>query len=121
MEIKMKNLQKKTACVVGLIMMLATPAFASEQTTEKTTYELTIKEHRFEPSEIKIPADKPAILHIKNLDAEAEEFESHDLKIEKVISGKGEGTIHLRALKAGRYEFEGEYHSKSAQGVLIAE
>ena len=30
-------------------------------------------------------------------------------------------TIHLRPLGPGRYPFMGEYHSETAQGVVISE
>jgi hypothetical protein len=108
----------KILCVTGLLAVLgATPALADDA----KPIDLVIQNHKFDPAEIKIPAGRPAILHVTNLDADAEEFDSDDLKTEKVIVGKGEGTIHLHALKPGRYEFEGEYHSDSAHGVLVAE
>jgi hypothetical protein len=83
--------------------------------------ELTIKDHKFTPSEIHVPANKPTILVVKNQDQTAEEFDSSDLKVEKVIAGGQQGTIRLRPLAQGRYAFEGEYHSDTAQGVVIAE
>lgn len=85
------------------------------------TVEIIIKDHRFEPAEIKVPAGKPIVLVVKNQDATAEEFESKALKIEKVIAGKGEGKINIRPLKAGSYKFVGEYHEATAKGVVIAE
>jgi hypothetical protein len=38
-----------------------------------------------------------------------------------VIVGGTYGTIHLRPLGPGRYPFMGEYHSDTAQGVVISE
>lgn len=109
---------KKIRCATGILAVLfAAPVFADAQ----NTYELTLKDHRFDPAQITVPAGQPVILHVKNLDAQAEEFDSGDLKTEKVIAGNGVGTIHLHALKAGRYKFEGEYHEDTAQGVLIAQ
>jgi len=48
------------------------------------------------------------------------EFESHDLKREKVIPGNSEGTLILGPLKAGTYSFVGEFHEKTAKGSIIA-
>jgi hypothetical protein len=87
----------------------------------QTAIDVTIKDHRFIPSEIHVPAGKPAVLTIKNEDPTAEEFDSSALKIEKVIGGSNEGTVRLRPLDPGRYPFMGEYHSDMAQGVVIAE
>ena len=82
---------------------------------------VTIKDHRFTPSEIHVPAGTPVILTIRNEDPTAEEFDSTALKIEKVIAGGTYGTVHLRPLGPGRYPFMGEFHSETAQGVVISE
>ena len=63
----------------------------------------------------------PAELVIKNEDSQAEEFDSSALKAEKVIAASQTATIKLRPLKAGRYDFTGEYHEETAKGVVIAE
>lgn len=82
---------------------------------------ITIKDHKFVPDEIRVPAGKAAVLKIKNEDSTAEEFESKALKIEKVVAAGKEGTVHLPALEAGHYPFVGEHHEDTAKGVLIVE
>jgi cupredoxin-like protein len=95
----------------------AAPAGADEP----QTIAVTIKDHRFNPAEIHVPQGKPVILKIANADATPEEFDSSALKVEKVIVGGTYGAIHLRPLGPGRYPFMGEYHSDTAQGVVISE
>jgi uncharacterized protein (DUF58 family) len=82
---------------------------------------ITIKDHKFEPAELKVPANKRIVLTVINEDPTPEEFESRALKVEKVIPGKSKATVQFGPLKAGRYKFEGEFNSKTAQGVVIAE
>jgi plastocyanin len=82
---------------------------------------LSIKDHRFEPAELKVPAGQRVKLVVHNQDASAEEFESHPLKVEKVIAGGAKATIHVGPLKPGRYAFVGEFHEATAKGVLVAE
>jgi heme/copper-type cytochrome/quinol oxidase subunit 2 len=82
---------------------------------------VTIKDHRFIPAEIHVPAGKPVILRITNEDPTVEEFDSTALKVEKVVSGGTWGTVRLRPLGPGRYPFMGEYHADTAQGVVISE
>ena len=82
---------------------------------------MTLQDHKFTPSEIHIAAGKPAILTITNKDATPEEFDSSALQIEKVIGGNQYGTVRLRPLGPGRYPFMGEYHSDTAQGVVVSE
>ena len=82
---------------------------------------LTLKDHKFAPSEIKVPANKRVKLTVVNDDPTPEEFDSHDLKVEKVIPGKSKGIVRIGPLKPGRYHFVGEYHESTAKGVVIAE
>ena len=81
---------------------------------------LVIENHRFTPERIEVPAGKKVKLLVENRDAAAEEFDSDDLRIEKVIPGKGKGVVWVGPLKAGEYKFMGEYNAKTAQGVVVA-
>jgi plastocyanin len=82
---------------------------------------VVIRNHRFEPAEIKVPAGKKVKLVIENQDPTAEEFESHDLNREKVVPPKGKVTVFVGPLKPGRYPFFGDFHKETAKGVLIVE
>ena len=83
--------------------------------------DVTLKDHRFSPSEIHLKAGQASTLTIKNEDSTPEEFDSSALKVEKVIPGGRTGIVHLRPLAPGRFPFMGEYHEDTAQGVVIAE
>ena len=105
--------------LLSLAILLApiVPALADEP----PTVDIMLKDHRFQPSEVKVPSGKPFVLKIKNLDASAEEFESAKLKIEKIIAPGAEGRVRVRALDPGAYEFVGEYHADTARGVLVVD
>ncbi len=96
------------------VAFLATPALAQDFT-------LTIKDHKFAPAELKVPAGKRVSITVSNEDPTPEEFESHSMKVEKVIPGKSKALVRIGPLQPGRYEFVGEYHEKTAKGVVIAE
>ncbi|HEY8085805.1 MAG TPA: cupredoxin domain-containing protein [Methylophilaceae bacterium] len=81
---------------------------------------ITIKNHRFEPTQVTVPAGKKVKLRIENKDATPEEFESDSLGREKVVPGNGNAILFVGPLAAGKYSFYGDYHEKTAQGVLIA-
>lgn len=100
-----------------LAVLTAQPARAEEP----LTYTITIKDHRFDPAELKVPAGKKIKLVVKNEDKTAEEFESHDLHREKIIAGGAEASFTLRPLDKGTYTFFGEFNPETAQGKLIAE
>lgn len=80
---------------------------------------LTIRNHRFEPAELVMPAATKVRLKVVNADATPEEFESHPLNREKIIPGKSSAVIFVGPLKPGRYPFFGEFNASTAQGVLI--
>lgn len=83
-------------------------------------YTLVIKEHRFLPPELMLPAGKKIKLMIENQDATPEEFDSHALNREKVLGGHGSATLYIGPLDSGRYPFSGEFHEATAQGAIIA-
>ena len=84
-------------------------------------FAISIKDHKFSPDRIEIPAGKKVKLVVDNQDATPEEFESKDLNREKVIAGKTSASIFIGPLKPGRYSFVGEYNEKTAKGVVIAQ
>jgi plastocyanin len=81
---------------------------------------LLIRDHKFDPPELTVPAGTKVRLVIENQDATPEEFESNELNREKVVVGKGTITVILGPLDAGRYPFFGDFHQETAQGILIA-
>ena len=82
---------------------------------------LTIKDHKFTPSELKVPANKRVAITVVNSDATPEEFESNALKVEKVIPGGAKATVRVGPKKPGRYAIVGEFHQDTAKGVIVAE
>lgn len=102
--------------VAGLVLLISAPIGAQAQDVT-----ITIKNHRFQPAEVKVPANKRVKLTVSNEDATPEEFESHELKVEKVIPGKSKGDVRIGPLKAGRYPFFGDFHQSTAKGTVVAE
>jgi hypothetical protein len=84
-------------------------------------FTVTIKNHRFTPSELKVPANKRIQLTVVNDDPTPEEFESREMKVEKVIPGKSKGVVRIGPLAPGRYPFFGEFNEATAKGTVIAE
>ncbi len=82
---------------------------------------VTIKDHRFDPAEIHVPAGKPVVLMVTNQDNTAEEFDSTALRVEKVIAASRYATVRLRPLGPGRYPCMGEFHPDTATGVVVSE
>ena len=107
------------AAAAGLALLIAPgPIPAAHAQTEVA---LTIENNRFQPEEIKVKAGAAWVLVITNKDKGPEEFESKDLRIEKVIPAGKTVRLRMPALKTGAYGFVGEYHEKTAKGRIVAE
>jgi plastocyanin len=102
------------AFLAGLLFCTASQAAEPE-------VQLAIKNHRFEPAEIKVKAGERVKLTVHNQDGTPEEFESKSLGREKVIPGGAKASLFIGPLKPGRYTFYGEYNEATAKGVIVAE
>jgi hypothetical protein len=116
----MKNTNIRSQFVF-LLFVLISIAISSSAKADEINLTLLIRQHRFEPAEIRVPANQRVKLTVHNQDSTPEEFESHALNREKLIPGGAKAVIYIGPLKPGRYEFEGEFNSSTAQGVVIAE
>ncbi len=105
------------ALTATITLSLATVAAAAKI----ETYTIGIKNHRFEPTELHIPAHTKVKLLIKNLDSTPEEFESYELNREKIILGGRSAIVFVGPLEPGSYPFFGEFNQNTAQGVLHVE
>ena len=96
-----------------LWMAMASTVLAGED------FKLIIRDHKFEPTELLLPAGQKVKVRIENRDASPEEFESYTLNREKLIPGNGKATVFLGPLKPGRYGFFGEFHKDTALGTVV--
>ena len=104
-----------------LLLAVLVSAFAANASAADVELKLVIKNHRFEPIELKVPAGQRVKLVVDNRDDTPEEFDSHDLNREKLVPPGSKVTVFIGPLKPGRYAFIGEYHEATAKGVVIAE
>lgn len=103
------------------LVIAASIAASTVAIAQEADANLVIRNHRFEPSELRVPSGKKIKLIVSNQDATPEEFESHELNREKVVPANGKVTIYIGPLSAGRYPFFGEFNPKTAVGAIIAE
>jgi len=103
----------------NLICFIALTLSNTNASAEEKEFLVQIKDHKFEPATIEVPANKKFKLIVENLDKTLEEFESHDLKKEKLVGGGKKITIVIEPLKSGEYQFFGDFHQKTAQGKVV--
>lgn len=105
---------------IGVFVALAFVLSGAAASGEEATVLISVKGKRFQPSEIRGPANRPIVLRVKNQDGAAMEFESVSLRVEKVVAANSEGIIRLRPLAAGRYEFFDDFNQAN-RGTLVVE
>jgi plastocyanin len=102
-------------------LLFALSLFATTALAADNEVQLIIRDHRFQPAEIRVPAGQKIKLLVHNQDSTPEEFESHELNREKLIAPGAKATIFIGPLAPGRYPYFGEFNEKSARGTIIAE
>ena len=95
------------------LLLASTTAYAND-------YVITLENHHFMPTELSIPAGQKIKIIVKNLDATPAEFESEDLRREKVIGAKSEIVVSVGPLKAGNYAYVDDFHRTTTTGTIVA-
>jgi plastocyanin len=112
--------RRLTLLIAGLVMAVVAVAGAASAADPRPEVALTIDKDQFQPSEIKVKANTPFTLVVTNKNAKAAEFESKDLRIEKVVPAGKTVNVLIRALKPGTYAFFDDFN-KAASGRIVAE
>jgi plastocyanin len=105
--------------LVGLAALVAMIGGGTALSAEEARFELTIRDHRFEPAELTVPAGQRLVITVRNGDASPEEFESSALGVEKIVSAGRQVVVRIGPLAAGRYDFIGDFHRDTARGALV--
>lgn len=84
-------------------------------------YKLVIKDHKFQPAELAVPANTKFKVRVSNQDATPSEFESNEFNREKIVLPNSEVTVFIGPLDKGRYKFFDDFHQDTGNGVLIVQ
>lgn len=109
---------RNTFMILFLVMIVSQKSRAEGDTIQ---LKLVIENGRFEPGEFKVPAGKRVEIYVENKGPGAEEFESKDLKREKVVPQGQTVKVTLGTLNKGTYKIFGDYHSDTAKGKIVVE
>lgn len=98
------------------VILAATPVAARADEPVR----LVLQDHRFQPDQVTVPAGQRFRIEVTNRDATPAEFESTDLRVEKIIVAGGTITVAAGPLKPGTYRFVDDYHPDQAHGTVTA-
>jgi hypothetical protein len=82
--------------------------------------ELILSGHRFSPAAITVPAGERFKIAVTNHDSTPDEFESPDLRVEKIVVPGQTIIVSAGPLKPGSYKFYDDYHPETANGIAEA-
>ena len=99
---------------------LSAPALA-QGADDPVIISLTLKDHRFAPDHVSVPAGRKVRIELSNQDSASEEFDSDDLGVEKDVTPHGQASFVIGPLKQGSYSFMGELHADTASGSITAQ
>jgi hypothetical protein len=102
-----------------LLYLLATAALVSAG-QDLPMFRIAMKDGKFVPAELKVPAGVKFKLIVTNEGDQPSEFESFRLHREQVVVAHGEATLFLGPLKKGPYDIFDDFHPK-VKGTIQAE
>ena len=100
------------------VLMASVTALIGGHAVAAAPLTLTINGHHFTPGEATAPAGERFVIQVRNLDPTPEEFESYDLKVEKILAPHATILVSVGPQKPGVYKFFGDYNPGQAVGHL---
>ncbi|MCQ8240149.1 cupredoxin domain-containing protein [Acetobacteraceae bacterium KSS12] len=104
---------------LGAAVLLAVP-FLTARADEPLVFKLTLKNHKFQPDHLDVPTGQRFRIQLTNNDDTTDEFESYDMKFEKIVTVGSTVTVRAGPLHPGTYKFFDDYHPESAVGTVTA-
>ena len=83
------------------------------------TFKLEMNDGKLNPTRIEVPAGQRIKIEVHNIGKGAAEFESIQLRKEKVLAPGADSFVVIAPLTPGEYKFFDDFH-QTAQGVIVA-
>ncbi|WP_197722845.1 cupredoxin domain-containing protein [Sulfurivermis fontis] len=107
--------------VVGLVALWLVLGGAQAHGAELLTFEVVAQDGRLIPDTLRVPAKTRFKIVIRNQGSDAVEFESIELRKEKVLAPGVTSFVVIAPLKPGTYRYFDEFHPDTGQGRIIVE
>jgi heme/copper-type cytochrome/quinol oxidase subunit 2 len=93
---------------------------AAPRAEEEQDFQIEFKDGMVVPQRLEVPANRPFRLHLINAGDTPAEFESNELRKEKVLAPKSSSMLVFRTLDPGEYAFFDDFHPDAPKAVLVA-
>lgn len=101
--------------------LLAAALYAGMAHADLPTYTVVAKDGRLAPATLSVPAGVRFKIVIRNEGREPIEFESMQLRKEKVLAPGAQSFVVIAPLKPGKYDFFDEFHPDTSKGRIVAQ
>ncbi len=108
------------ALVLACWVFLGQATEAAAQTPSLPSFEVTVRDGRFHPDRLEVPAGVRVRLVLKNEGPGPLEFENDEMHIEKVLSAGATSFVVLPKLQPGEYGFVDEFNPITGELTVIA-
>jgi Cupredoxin-like domain len=110
----------RAARVIAALTIVVAVGAGAALAADPPEVPLLLQQNQFQPAEVKVKANTPFVLVITNKNPKAAEFESKDLRVEKVVPAGKTVNVRIRALKPGTYAFFDDFNQQTT-GRIVAE
>lgn len=100
------------------VLLASAPALVRAE--EEPTFRIEFRDGKIEPQMLEVPAKTRIRLQLVNLGESPAEFESAELRKEKVLAPKSESVMVIRTLDPGEYSFFDDFHPGAPPAKLVA-
>jgi hypothetical protein len=105
---------------VAMFGAIVASIVSSVHAEDLAVFRLVARDGAFEPLTIEVPAGKRFKIEISNEGKGPMEFESRDLKQEKVLASGAKSSVVINGLRPGAYVFFDDYHPDAPKGKIVA-
>ncbi|MFT4276003.1 MAG: cupredoxin domain-containing protein [Rhodopseudomonas sp.] len=93
---------------------------AGARADDEPTFRIEFNDGKVTPQRLEVPANTRFKLELFNLGREPAEFESTELRKEKVLAPDSHSVLVIRTLDPGEYSFFDDFHLDAPPAVLVA-
>lgn len=109
----------KFAAFLSFFVLAAAP-LASARAEDAPSFRIEFNDGKFEPQRLEVPANKTIEIELVNKGQGPAEFESKQLRKEKVLAPGATTTLVIRGLDPGEYDFFDDFHPDAPPAKLVA-
>lgn len=106
------------ATLAALLAVVATATATVAHADDAVTVKLEMADGKLTPARIEVPAGKRIRIEVRNAGKGAAEFESVELRKEKVLAPGADSVVVIAPQTPGEYKFFDDFH-QSARGVIV--